>query len=858
MRVPGSKGFGPVPARTAIWGWPARAVAAAAIATLLGLVGLGGAGAAEYDPGTVRVEVRVWQHVENGQNIHVSVRPEGGLWRTFGTRRLRLDDGFDPTDTFRYGDIALDVPLWNWASPVTVEVRVWQHVRNDRNVHISARGSRGLWASFETRSLPLDDGFDDTDTFRYGDIALDVPLPDVGVTTLAGVPGVQGYRDGEGSEALFERGGKAFGLGLEFDSDGSVVVADQANRAIRRIAADGTVTTIAGGNGRGVRDGPGSSAQFAGPTDVAIASDGSIYVADSDGHRIRKVAPDGMVTTVAGGGPLQAHTQGSVVDGPAASAKFSFPRALAIDEAGNLYIAEWNRRIRRLSPTGWVSTFAGTDAFGYRDGPAAQAQFFHPRAIDVDDAGKVYVLDESGEIGSGRFFAVRVIDPAGTVSTLFRSEGPGLGGELAYPRGLALGNDGTVYLANTFHHQILALTPEGVLRAVAGTGERGYIEGDPAEALFNEPASIAIADDGTLVVADEGNHIIRRIAPDADSGELAVVGGVAPPYLAGVGEVTILAGWGGRDPELADGPGHKAAFGEPRGMAFDGEGNVLVADSANHAIRSIAPDGTVTTLAGGNGAGTRDGSCASAQFWSPQAVAVAPGGDIVVADEGGRRIRLISPLCTVTTVVARGFTKAVGLAFDGEGRLLIVDRGAHRIKLLSPHGRVSTFEGRGQGHPFEYPEAIALDDEGNVFVVEKDGLFVIDAEGNVSALLERPLPGVGGILSAPDGIALGADGALYVTESYYGRVLRVTLDGKVSVVAGRPSPGTLRAAPAGGPPSTVRLYEPRGILVDSNGDLIVSDTVANVIWKITFGDEPAEDEPVADEPAQPVDDATWD
>ena len=89
-----------------------------------------GTGVAQDDPSSVRVEVRVWQHVENGQNIHVSARPEGGLWRTLGTRRLRLDDGFDPTDTFRYGDIAVDVPLWNWASPVTVEVRVWQHVED--------------------------------------------------------------------------------------------------------------------------------------------------------------------------------------------------------------------------------------------------------------------------------------------------------------------------------------------------------------------------------------------------------------------------------------------------------------------------------------------------------------------------------------------------------------------------------------------------------------------------------------------------------------------------------------------------------------------------------------------------------
>ena len=344
--------------------------------------------------------------------ISVSARPADGSWQTLGVIPLPLDDGHSSGGHYRYGNITLAVPLSNRATPVRIDMRVWQHVENGRRVYLSARPQSGSWATLGTIALPLDDGVDSLRGLRYGDTSIDAPLPEDEVSTLAGRAGVRGYADGPGDQARFGRFAEDIGgLGVAFDRDGSVIVADQESRAIRRITPDGTVTTIAGGNGWGVRDGPASTAQFAGPTDVAIADDGTIYVADYYGHRIRKIALDGMVTTVAGGGPFYGPpfgegAWGDFRDGPAAEARFKFPHGIALDGNGNLFIAEDYGRIRRLSPSGSVVTFAGGQTLGHRDGHRGEALFRNLLAIDVDAEGNIYVIDNHYDSG----IAIRKID----------------------------------------------------------------------------------------------------------------------------------------------------------------------------------------------------------------------------------------------------------------------------------------------------------------------------------------------------------------------------------------------------------------------------------------------------------------
>ena len=788
-------------------------------------------GAVSWGASAVRVEVRVWQDLGSPERIHVSARPTGGSWRTPGLVRLLLDDGLSRSGRFRYGDIVLDVPLANRSLPASVQLRVWQDVSHALRIYVSARPVGGSWEALGTTRLLLDDGITSTralaplgegpdSSLRFGDFSIEVPLLDEGVSTLAGTPGVWGYRNGRGTEARFGGYAGRGNLALAVDHDGSVVAADGRNHAIRRIALDGTVTTIAGGNGAGLRDGPAETAQFDRPNGVAVDGTGAIYVTDSGNSRIRRISLEGMVTTVAGTDPPAAESSGTR-DGPALEALFHGVRGLAVDVYGDLYIIE-RYAVRLLSPSGWVSTFAGT-THGWRDGPKDQAQFQGLQEIAVDDAGNLYLIDENrGAIGTGDgAIAIRKIDAAGMVSTLYRGAYQSVGGTLGSPSGVAATGDGTVYIANTGRHQIVRLTEDGELRAVAGSGARGLLDGPHASAAFNAPEALAVSPDGSLVVADQDGSVIRRILPPGGgfgSVEVLLADFEELPLVSGV-TVTVLAGRGAQG--FVDGPARQAGFRLPEGLAMDREGNVLVADTGNHAIRRVAPDGTVTTVAGGNGEGLRDGPCEAARFASPVDVAVDDDGYIYVADRGSNRIRGISAQCVVTTIAGSGpvssdeagwggyrdgpaaearFDGLSALAIGPEGSLYIAQGGYNLLRRLSPDGQVSTIAGPaggtrtpyynpgirdGPAHSalFSSPWALAIDGEGNILFTEGNhAVRKVDLDGFVSTVVVTPGTRLGGALSPfLFGIAVGPDGDLYVADGGWERVVRVTDGGAISI-----------------------------------------------------------------------------
>jgi sugar lactone lactonase YvrE len=298
------------------------------------------------------------------------------------------------------------------------------------------------------------------------------------VTTLAG-SGRRGYRNvpaGSWVEAEFDSP-----CGVAVDGAGIVYVADSLNNRIRKILPDGEVS-IKAGSIFGFADGVGAEAQFKLPTGIAVDSAGVLYVADKQNHRIRKILPDGTVSTLAGSRP-------GFADGVGAAARFSYPSGIAVDSAGIVYVADTsNNAIRKIALDGTVSTFVGTTA-----------RFDEPYGIAVDRAGVVYVADSNNNL-------IRKILPDGTVSTLAGRkrkgfvDGVGDAAQLTAPLGIVVDGAGVVYVADSENNRIRKILPDGTVSTFAGRGGE-----------LSAPHGIAIDREGNFYVADTENHQIKKL-----------------------------------------------------------------------------------------------------------------------------------------------------------------------------------------------------------------------------------------------------------------------------------------------------------------------------------------------------------
>jgi len=328
--------------------------------------------------------------------------------------------------------------------------------------------------------------------------AAPLPPPLPAPTTVFGQPGVGGYADGPAAQARFR-----LPNGVAADSAGNVYVADTGNDVIRKIAPDGLVSTVAGTAGAsGDTDEIGSQARFQAPFGVAVDRLGNVYVADTVNNTIRKVSPDGIVRTLAG---LAGHPGSD--DGLGSNARFRNPWGVAVDPWGNVLVADAsNDAIRKISPTGHVTTLAGVAGVsGQTDGLGDRARFNHPYGVAVDGAGNVYVSDSGNQT-------------------------------------------------------IRRITPEGAVITIAGLpGHAGPADGPPTNARFNDPEGLAMDASGNLYLADAGNNLVRKITPSGSVSTLSL-------------------------PTGNDAPWHN-----PGGIAVDPSGNVFVADTSNHCIRKLAP-----------------------------------------------------------------------------------------------------------------------------------------------------------------------------------------------------------------------------------------------------------------------------
>jgi DNA-binding beta-propeller fold protein YncE len=328
------------------------------------------------------------------------------------------------------------------------------------------------------------------------------------VTTIAG-SGEIGNTDGLGSAAQFQKP-----RNIAIDAAGNLYVADTYNHRIRKISPKGKVSTLAGGGPTGLfeggfADGKGSAARFNGPVDIAIDPAGNLYVVDTDNHRIRKVSPKGKVSTLAG-------SERGFAGGKVSAARFSEPRGITIDAAGNLYVADsGNNRIRKVSPEGNVSTIAGSGKFGFADGIGRAAQFRLPAGIAIDAAGNLYVADLGNQrirkISPAR--EVTTLAGGGPPQDFFTkgrfADGIGKAARFAGPVGITIDAAGSLYVADFGNHRIRKISPEGEVSTIGG--KEGLVDGSGSAEQFHWPSGVAIDKAGNLYVADTFNHRICKI-----------------------------------------------------------------------------------------------------------------------------------------------------------------------------------------------------------------------------------------------------------------------------------------------------------------------------------------------------------
>lgn len=302
------------------------------------------------------------------------------------------------------------------------------------------------------------------------------------VTTVAGTPGVKGSADGSGTAARFNDPG-----GIAVDAAGNLYVADTGNHTIRKISPGGAVVTLAGTAGvPGDADGAGTVAQFRRPAGITVDATGNLYVADTDNYLVRRITPDGTVTTLAG----IRGTRG-VADGPAASATFRGPLAITRDASGNLYVTDAFfypspillrdlSIVRKITPDGMVSTLAGgytPEAPADTDGVGASARFYYSAGVTADTSGnQLYVVDTGNQ-------SIRRVTMAGVVTTMAVRAPDGTAARFSYPRGVAMDAAGNLYVADTGDHAVRKVTPGGIVTTYAGkVGEAGTADTSDTQA----------------------------------------------------------------------------------------------------------------------------------------------------------------------------------------------------------------------------------------------------------------------------------------------------------------------------------------------------------------------------------------
>jgi len=558
------------------------------------------------------------------------------------------------------------------------------------------------------------------------------------VTTVAGT-GAAGYSGDGGPATAAQLNGPT---GLATDPAGNLYVADTGNNVVRKITTGGVISTFAGNGNQGYSgDGvPATTTALNLPQGVAWDSGGNLDIADTDNSRVRRVAPNGTIMTVAGNG-LETYSGDNVGgtgivsssgdNGPATQASIVLPTDVAADQAGNLFIADFgNSKIRVVSSSGVITSLIGNqDGVPPEDGQAATSiRLNGPTGVAVDSAGSVYFTEGSVGTGSGLVLGDnRVWRVAGGIFNTFAGTGlqsySGDGGapivaQFNTPGGIAMDSAGALYIADSLNHRIRKIAPGGSVSTVAGNGTAGFSgDGKPAtSAQLNGPSGVAVDPSGTIYIADTNNNRIRVVTPD---GLMYTLAGNGNAGFFGDGGMAI-----------------KAALHAPQGVAVDSLGNFYIADTLDQRVRKVTQSNIITTIAGNGNAGFGgDGGLGPAAVLNmPVSVALDGSGNVYIADQGNGRIRVVAQNGVISTVAGDGNTPTSqlynpsGVAVDAQGNIDIADTGHNRIRQAFPGG-IATIAGAGaccyagDGGPafsalLNQPWGVVPDSAGNIYFTD--------------------------------------------------------------------------------------------------------------------------------------------
>jgi len=645
--------------------------------------------------------------------------------------------------------------------------------------------------------------------------------PNGNLTVIAG-NGKQGYT-GDGGPATSATLGQPNGIAL--DSAGNVYFAEPFNNVIRKVALDGTISTAAGKGSAGFADGPAGAALLSRPAGIAFDTSGNLYIADQFNNRIRRLSTDGNVTTIAGG-PL-----GFTGDnGPATSAMLNSPVGIAVDSRGSIYFSDMgNSRIRKISG-GVITTIAGNGAVGVGDGGALQASFLKPKGVALDPAGNLYIAEGDG---SGANNNIRRLSTSANVSTFAGVGLPGFSGDggssltaaLALPSGVAVDSAGNVYIADTNNGRVRRVAVSGAISTVAGNGQFGDSgDGGPAvNASFRAPVSVVVDNARNTFVLDTDGERIRKIT---SSGTITTYAGTGQAGFTGDGGPAVNASI------------NEAGAIVPPGMAVDAAGNLYFADRGNRRIRKITPDGTISTFAGG-GTSLADGVRATlADVRFVNGVSVDASGNVYYYETSSNLVRKTSTDGTVKTIAGGGSSRAdgvqattasfqlQGMTLDAAGNIYVVD--FSRVRKIATSGVVTTVAGNlasgcggdggsatAAGTVSNAAYGLVVDSSGNIYIGDTscDKVRIVSPAGTIATFAGNGNTGFSGdggpadaaTLHSPQGLALDPDGNVYIADTRNVRIRRVLT---VSPSFGT-SPSTLTfSASAGGnapPPQNLTL-----------------------------------------------------